>query len=150
MRPDNIRRSIVIYCRWQNPDNGLIKPFRRVLTDVFYSEQKNTIAQKTGIVLNESIFCQIFNQPDLAYVPLHEWQKLSGNELDGKWTVDIVPPQSFIVPFIIEHEFEWGDSAAITRREDTFINATPGANRIASMEDNRRGSERAQHISMRM
>ena len=112
-------------------------------------EQENTILRQTGVLLKESAYVQCFLEDDSLYVPLREWCRLSEIELDGKWTVDILSPQTIVVDQITEYEFEWGTSAEITAAENQFINETPGALRIVSLEDNRRGTSRAQHILLR-
>ena len=145
----NVRQSATLYIRWQNPISGLIKPFRRVLTNVFVSEQGNQIAQRTGIVLNQALFAQIFLQPDLIYVPLDEWNKLSEDAIDGKYSLDVISPQSIFVPYEVSNEFDFDSLSEITQAENIFVNKTPGARRIASIEDNRRGTQRAQHIMIR-
>jgi len=149
MRPDNIRRSMTIYCHWTNPDNGLVKPFRRVLTNAFFSDQGTIITAKTGIVINNGSFAQIFEQHDLTFVPFHEWHKLSENELSDKWTIELGTTPSIIVNHVSEHEFDFDSLAEITRQENAFINSTPGAARIQGFDNNLRGTERARHIYLR-
>ena len=149
MRPDNIRQAITIFIRWQNPETGLVKPFRRVLTNCFVSEQGNQIAERTGIVLNQALFAQVFLQNGVKYFPLHEWRGFSEEELDGKWSVDELSPQSIFVPYIVGHEFDFGSVSQITTQENAFINSTPNAKRIAKIEPNMRGTERSRHVVLR-
>lgn len=146
----NIRRAITIYTRWTNPISGLTKPFRRVLSNCFISDQENTIAERTGIVLSQSTFLQVFLQPDLIYIPFSEWQELAEDELDGKWSVELGTINSFIVDFVTDYDFNFASNATTTQLESAFINANrPNAKRIASIETNLRGSKLAQHISLR-
>ena len=143
----SIRKPITLYCRGWNAA-GQVKPFRRVLHNCYYSEQGNTIASRTGVVLNQSFFCQIFIAPDYKYIPFAEWDKLPEADYVGKYTVELGATASFIVPTISEYEFSWGTLSTITTLENAWINAN-GGKRIASIEDNFRGSADVQHLSVR-
>ena len=148
-RPQNIRRAITIYCRWTDPGTGEIKPHRRVLRNVFFSEESNHVALKTGATVKEMLFLQCFLEPGMAYVPIHEWVNLTEVGLEGKWTADDMQPQSIIVPYETGHEFGWGDDDAVTDAENKFAAATPGALRIQKVEPRLIGTARAQHVSLR-
>ena len=143
----NIRQSVTLYCRGWNNSNQ-VRPFRRVLQNAVFMEQENTIASKTGIVLNQSIFFMIFSDPEYEYIPFAEWDKLTESQYAGKWTVELGQTASFIVPFVSTHEFNWGTQSNISSLENAFINAN-GARRVAGLEDNRRGSKKVQHLSLR-
>ena len=57
---------------------------------------------------------------------------------------------SFIVDRNVDFEFDFMPLSDIINAENDFIKSNaPNAKRIASTEDNRRGTERAQHISVR-
>ena len=148
-RPANVRRPITIYCRWQDPGTKQTKPFRRVLRNCFFSEASNSVALRTGAIVKELLFLQCFLEPGMVYVPLHEWNKLTESELDGKWTVDDTEPQSIVVPYEIGFEFDWGTWGQATQAENIFLPATPGALRIQKVEPRLIGSVRSQHISLR-
>ena len=149
LRPPNVRRPVTIYCRWQNPDTGLVKPFRRVLRNVYFSEESNSVALKTGMIVKELLFLQCFLDPGMSYVPVHEWNGLTEAGLDGKWTADDMQPQSIVVPYETNHEFDWGDDDDVTDAENAFVTATPGALRVQKVEPRLIGTERAQHVSLR-
>ena len=154
MRPYN-RQAITLYVRWQNPISGLVKPFKRILTNCYYTEQSGVIADRTGIVLKNATFIQVFNQPDLKYIQLHEWQSLSESELNGKWTIELGATASFIVPYIVDHDFHFANISQVTQLENIFINNTNDARRIADKNDNRKyfrnGKETmASHIELRV
>ena len=150
MRPDNIRRSVTLYTRWTNTISNMTKSFRRVLTNVYFEESSNVVAQRTGNILNQDAFYNIFVQDDLIYVPIHEWIELPESELDGKFSIDNVPAtQSFIVPYVIEREFSFSGITQALQQENAFITTTPGVKRISKLNDNRRGTFRAQYLSVR-
>lgn len=149
LRPPGIRQTVTIYTRWLNQGANLWKPFRRVLHNVFMAEEGNTIARQTGIVLNQSFFYQCFLEHGIEYVPLHVWLELSEPELAGKWSADFVSPASIIVDHEVDHEFNFMSSGQLTIAENTFVNNTPGASRIAKIEPNDRGTQRARHILIR-
>lgn len=147
MRPPNIRRAVTAYCRWRDPVTGFITPLRRVLANCVWMEQGNTVARQTGIALSESVFIQCFLEPGMLYVPLHAWNGLL--ETEGKWTVDILKPQTIIVDHVTDHEFLPGTPAQVTTAENDWLREMPGSKRVVSMEDNRRGTARAQHVLLR-
>ena len=151
---ERIRRTITIYTRWTNPVTGLTKPFRRVLTQVHIEESSNTVARQTGNILAQSRFFQVFNQPNLEYVPLHVWRNLSENDLSGRWSIDDRPSmQSIVVDHESDVEIDWGTLQQVTNDENrhfiTVQTAIPGASRVTRVEPAMRGSPRAQHITLR-
>lgn len=119
------------------------------MTNVYFDDQENIIAERTGVVLNQSHFFQIFIQPDLVYVPLHKWRELSENELDGKWTVELGTTPTIIVTDVTDYEFNFDTLANITNAERDFLLDTPDAMRIASIDANLHGTRMSQHISVR-
>ena len=149
MRPPGVRRPVTIYCRWENPDTKLIKPFRRVLRNVFFSEESNSVALKTGVIVRELLFLQCFLEPGMEYVPIHEWNKLTEPELEGRWTADDTGPQSIIVPYEMGFEFGWAAEDDIIKPENDFAARTPGALRIQKVEPRLIGTARARHVSLR-
>ena len=143
----SIRKPITLYCKGWNAA-GQVKPFRRVLHNCYYSEQGNMIASRTGVVLNQSVFLQIFLDPDFVYVPFAEWDKFTETEYAGKWSIELGTTASFFVPTVSEYEFSWGTLSTLTTAENVWINAN-GGKRIANIENNFRGNADVQHLSVR-
>jgi len=162
MRPQNLRRPITIYVRWFNPlVPTLIKPFRRVLHNVFWAKESSGVALNTGSILQFYLFAQCFLEPGIEFVPYNEWLKLSQIEIEGKWSLDErIPTQSIIVPAsfingvwkIEDHEFDWlphEGPGGVTQFENRFIAETPGALRIQKVESRLFGTRQGQHVSIR-
>jgi len=154
LRPPNIRRTVTIYCRYFDPATNFVRPLRRILTNVFYPEKQSTISAQTGVVSPQSAFYQVFSEPNMEYIPIWQWEEISNKEeaeaLDGKWTVSLGAAASFIVPRKVDFEFNFMTPDQITNIENAFVNSTPGAGRIASIDDNRRGSPLAEHLYLRV
>ena len=136
------RQTITLYIRWLDPETRQMKPMRRVLQNVFFTDAFVEALMRSGTIPTESALCTIFRDPKLRLVEPQEWQETPLDKLDNLWTfrgTDLNQTFPILVPYETPFDgFVW--EANSQNAELNFIRATPNALRVTKATPHRYGT----------